>query len=778
MAYGLKYQSEFYNVFKKLVQVQIAKDGYVGAVTDLRTTEVTIEVNFQGITTPVVGTGAKVVVLNTSTFTSLDDLLTSLEKQFICTIIYDNITVFKGFSICDLNEQNFHQNASIVLQFTDYLRRLDGHKLTCINNLSLQSTIYDIIAEVRTVIGLHSNLYVNSTLFEENMINDVHDTFLEQTYVENSIFYIDSVNYEDTYTVLNKVLKSFGVFLYSCGDKWALERLGDMNRTGTWVVFGATAIGSSTASLRSIYNKQSHFNYTDLRQKIAYDSGLKTLILNLKEKIFDSIIFNDYDPVKMESVSDETPDPGTIGLRSWHYYELLTGLKQGFNWMGMNSYLRWYTPDHSLDGENYGIYNAFEVQFNHSVEEPAMLNISYSMGVGGINLASYDEVDLRFSIRVDGGPLSGQYLHEFELNDDNKTIIPTVDADQISLSETFKIEKLSQKSWKISKSLNLTDQWLNTSTNTVHASVWEKLGSPAKQKFIIMFWPVKMRADNSLSTYSRLADVNFLGDVSINITQGEIVNRLTYSVNQNFIKTEEIDMDLFDFDNVNFTNGLAYNVGSAELELQKTKLWISREIVESENPASLMDIYAMVKFRDNYRTMHKLQGSIMYDGYIKPFSILTDDNLKNENQENRQFLLPSYIWDLNNGVYDINTIEYTDEEVSLDEILGTLKTPPTITTCNQPVAGGHLYIEWSEVDGADGYILQRKPQWYGSPSGGDPYWAQYWETIYSGPLAYKVDDIQEQGTAEDQMQVSYRVCAFNKNVNGVYSAEVIGVWEA
>lgn len=258
--YDLKYQSDFYNIFKKLVSVKIYKKDYgTHALISVRTAQVILEVNYQA-NTPVIGTGVKVVLVNTGTFTSLDDLLTSTEKQFKCVIEYNGAVVFQGFSICDLNEQQFLPNARIVLQFTDYLKRLEGDFLTALATISANSSVYDIIAEAIVKTGLQNGttvfpLSVNSTLFETRMLDTGLNTFINQTFVDNNMFYQDATTYDDTYVALNKVLKSFGAFLYSLGDRLVLERIDDITRTGDWVHY-ATASGTVLTSLKKEVNKQ------------------------------------------------------------------------------------------------------------------------------------------------------------------------------------------------------------------------------------------------------------------------------------------------------------------------------------------------------------------------------------------------------------------------------------------------------------------------------------------------------------------------------------------
>lgn len=779
MAYGLKYQGQFYNRFHKLVTVQIAKQDYVGSSTDIKIEDATIEFNYKDRNIPIAGTGARIVIRNlTGSFTAMDDLLTSLEKQFMCTIIYDGTTVYKGFSVCDLTEQEFLPKASVVLQFTDYLGRLDGHYLPSLD-IAAQSNMFDLIAEAREEIGLHSDLYVNSTLFEENMGNSSVESFLEQTYVENNSFFENTIDYSNTYDLINSILTPPGAFFYSFGDKWVIERYEDLTRTGNWVRFtGTSHAGTSVTSLKQEYNKQDgDFKYTDTRQRISYDSGLKTLILNLKDDMMDTLMFNDYDEDKLVAIADETPDPGTLELRTWYYYNQLSGFKRGYNYRGMSSYLRYYCPTRELTGENYGIYGCFDMQFNKTVDEPIILNINFAMSAG-FNLSDNDGVILRFSLRADGGYSSGSYIFETELSD--KSIIPTLGSDQICFEQEFTFTSSSDNVWRLSKSINLTDQWLNHESDTVHSSIWEKLGSPAKQRFILMIWPPKFKEARKYgaSTQYGISYINYLGDVSISVTQGDIPNKITYYINEDFIKTEEIDFRFYDLDNVNYANGLMYDASSSsEPDLQKTKLWTSEN---SPVPIPLTDIYAKARFRNAYRTMHGLNGKISFDGHLKPFSILTDDNLEVSPGVNRQFILLGYTWDLNNGMYEFKAEEYTDEEITLDDTqaISAELTAPTITDYSQVTPGDHMYIQWTAIEGASGYHLQRKPNWY-TYDGVLGYWAQYWETIYMGTNIYFVDDIQETPGAEmpdEGLEVSYRVCAYSSLVNGPYSNEVMSTW--
>jgi len=796
MAYGTKYQSNFYNRFGKLVQIQLAQEDYVGGVTDIRTSEVIIEVNYKDINTPMIGTGVKIIIENEQGFGYLDELLTSKEKEFQCTIIYGGATVFKGFSVCDLNEQDFLPISKITLQFTDYLHRLDGYYMTALADMGEKSTVFEMLSDIRTEIGLHPNIHVNSTLFENSMAMGATDSFMEQVYIENSLYYSDQANYDDAYKALNKTLLSFGAFFYSYGDRWILERIEDVPRTGNWQYFATSTTGVSVASEKQEYNKQDgDFLYIDTSQKIEYNSGLQKFILNLKEKEYDSLTFNTYDPETIIPIADSIPDPGALELRKWYIYDACQALEKIYSFRRIETCLKYRVPDAANTTDNplvYGIYYEFEVQFNVNEDVPSELNISYSMSAD-LSTGPVESVTLTYTLRVDGGACSGMFLSPIELQDGYTLYDPTIELSPAGLisSKFDTVASLSSydRVWTVNSTIPLTERHVNGVTGAVHDSLWERLGRPTKQKFIITFYPIKGQLRYQVLYHGhpwQVPLINWIGDIAITVSSESTPNKITYSVNEDFITTEELDIDVFDLSSVNFCNGPMVDDGYGEY--QKTNLWVS-ENCPTESP--LMDILAKDRFRNNYRTKHVLKSTISFDGHLKPFSILTDDHLAKDSSSNLTLLLTGYTWDLNNGTYDIVAEEYTDEEIIIAEVTldssgnpvegesegSTTLTAPTISSVTQPTAGDHLLIEWTEVTGATGYRVRRSPRWYiPSYDPDNPIWAYDEREVYSGSSLFFTDDIQEEGIAEHGMNVIYRVCAYNSNVNSPYSSEMYATW--
>jgi hypothetical protein len=780
--YDLKYQSTFYNIYKTKVDVQIYKRNYgAHSVINLRTSGVVIETNYQDRYTPIVGTGAKVDIINEGAFDSLDDLLTSREKEFYCTIAYNNLPVFFGFSLCDMNEQEFISHAKITLQFTDYLRRLDGDYLLCLKDIGINTAIYEMLQEAfeRIISSLGTGsipLVVNSTLLETNMLDDPAFSFLEQTFVENNMFFTSADQYDNTYDAINKALKSFGAFLYSFGNMWVIERQEDISTTHDWVQYdlvNSNAAGEPITTLKQEYNKQDgDWKYKDISQVVGYDSGLKTLILDLKDKQLGSLVFNNY-KVPMLTVADNTPDAGTLDTRTWYITDQATTIGSGYSFRGMNTYFKWMYPVEVSDPTGYGMYYNFEMFFNISEENPTVLSVSYKVSAE-VNLALYLAADTGFYLRFDGGTLSNNYLGN--ITGPTGATFLGYDPSPIFNEQLFDVSTDKKtKMWTVSAEFNLSDAIVIENIGgggvplppDIHPSIWEVLGKPKSQKFTIMFMPLVF-LDNVPPPHP--ARLMYIGDVEVTITQQEILNKLTYYVNEDFIKTETVDIEFFDLPNMNFSNGLLRENGTI-----KTENWTSENCPTA---VSLMDIFAKNIFRNSYRTIHRLKATVLCDKYLKPFSILTDDNLKIDSASVRTLILQGYTWDLNNGEYEIDAEEYTDEEINLDqEGDESSGNPGEITDPSQipvptglSVSSAHNFdVWWDASAGATGYILQRRP--ITSPS--RQYWFSSWRTVYSGPLRVFFDDISlEYAPLTDGMLFEYQVCAYIPNGNTPYSAIV------
>lgn len=803
MGHDTKYQSDFYNYFNKLVSVKIAKEDYSGAVINVRTSEVTITNNYQDDNTPIIGKGCKIVIIADSTdMAYLEDLLLSYERQFLCTIEYDGVIAFRGYSLCDLNERQLLPYAQVTVEFTDYMHRLTGDYHDCLADLSQNTDVFTMVAEFLNWTKLDLPIYVNSTLFETNMNNAATDTFLPQIRVQNANYYENSYTRDNLYDAINKSLQPFSAFIYSHEDKWIIERQEDITRTDNWVMYDETG-AASVATLRKSINKQDgDFEYVDASQIVAYNSGLHTLTLRLQDKLLESLIFNNYTAYMGTPASYDTegfPNETTnLDYRTWYINEALGTATTGENWMGnINTYFRFQTvTDH-----HKGVYYNFNVQFNAMLEssggtKDTTLNIAYKASsevVGGAPDYFKDvySIRIRFLLRLIGGTYSNYWLQIAQSVGQGVILYlypPAPDGDYKSAdpgtwcfnSQLTDVSDHENYDWSIYKQFNLTDTQVvvyNTSGTgyVVHTSLWETLGYPTYQEFDMMFLPTWYSNDpDDISVPTFLLRDNVFGDVEVTVSVEDIDNNIEYYLNEDFVKTDEIDLYLFDLDNINYANGMLEADG-----LTLTTLWTSEN---SPVDIPLYEVFAKVKFRKYGRTVHQLKGSILIDDILKPFTMISDDTLLNESDEIMTFLLNGFTWNLNTGIYDIEAEEYTEDEVIVagitydsagdPEVPGyTLPTAPTGGTGSQFAPGDYIHISWDPITDAIGYIVQRKPQYYGSA------WLNEYKTVrYIGASIEFDDEIQDEGPMVDSTQVVYRVAAYNSKGTGPWSAEWMIYW--
>ena len=759
MAYGLRYQSDFYNYFGTLVSVKIYKQDYSDSVEDdLRLSEVTIESNYQDDNTPIIGKGAKIVIeANEYEMGFLNEMLISYERQFLCTITYGGQIVFRGFSICDLNERQLLPYGKITMQFTDYLKRLEDKYPNSLSDIAGKSIVYALVNEMLGLTDMDLPLYVNSTLFEDSMTKAVTDTFLAQTCVQNAQFYENSYDFNNIFEAVNKALHPFSAYLYSYNDMWVLERQEDITRVGNWVQYdtgGATEIGSLRQSIYKQGSGEESFEYVDCSQVVEYDSGLHTLILELHDKILDTLVFNNF------TTEIETVDSATSGLLTknvWYADTALTNIDVGTNRRGIEQWIRF-----SSASATTGLYYSFELQFNAESDETTELTVSYKMSGDGLLFMLRKEVSIQFYLRLDGGSQADHYIYEDQETGEWKitdSVMPVDPFDAVVFKTVYDCTEKRTTTWDISFTGDLYD-------------IWEDLGFPTTQKFILIVLPGLSNAF-TVGDPTTVFTNTYVGDFQVTVNETALDNKIEYQLNQNFVKTDEIELHLFDWNNINYSNGLLLSD-----EETLTSMWTSEN---SPDACPLYEIFAKTKFRKYGRTIHRLKGTILIDKPLKPFCMISDDTILNESGTVITFLLNGFTWDLNKGIYDIEAEEYIDEDVTVvgasydssGNPVGEWDPPaaPTGLTLSQVLFRRAVYATWNTVGNAQGYRLYRKP-FYSTLSSS---WVDTYKLVYSGTANTFLDMVTFEGDPTGQT-FTYKVCAYNAVGNGDDSTEETLVW--
>ena len=798
MAYGLKYQSDFYNSppFRTAISVKIYREDYVGDVINVRTSEVSIEYNYVDDNTPIIGKGAKVTVYAPSGDMSfLEDLLLSYEKQFLCTIEYGGVIVFRGYSVCDLNERQLLPYALITLNFTDYLRRTEVKHTTMLQPIGGISNLMTLVSALLTETELDFPLLVNSTLFEDSMDMGDDETFLPQLFVQNSIFYRDNFDYDSIYVAINKALSAFNAFIYSFNDRFIIERQEDITRDGNWVLYDSLEVDSSgrsgtvVPSLRQSINKQAgDFRYVKMSQVIEYNSGLNTLVLRLMDKKLDTLVFNDWpDASSIYKISTCPPLAGTLQYRTWYIHEDFINITVGADRNDLSQWIR-YTPTEPFTN---GLCYSFAIYFNKNVDDDTILTIAYSQSTD-MDVSEMYHIGMYYFLRIDGGPYSDWFLSMSgpKTRDDiygqsGKVGLNLIGPNSAWYNHTafnYQIVSLTDEKetkWNLNHEFNLSKLELreyNTPAGlytVLPGGLHEALGSPEFQKLTITFCSPQYTVRKALKRiwqYPNLFASNvYTGDIVASISAEEIDNKITYVLNRDFIKIEEVDLHLFDLENLNYSNAL--------LELDgftRTNRWTSEN---STLPIPLYEVFAKCKFRKYGRTIHNLKATIICDHVLKPFCLLTDNTIRNTNNEVITFLINGYTWDLVNATYDIDAEEYTEEEVIVDGVTYDSSgeqegedTPPEDAPYVYSISRMRMLLDivvlkWHPVTGGiTGYIVQRNPRYQVVTNT----MVDGWTSIYKGTKTTAIESIKGAPFVKDT-PIYYRVCAYNEAGNGPWS---------
>lgn len=650
MAYGLEYQSNFYNYFQKLCSVKIYQRDYTEGVTQVRTSEIKITANYNDDNTPIIGTGARIVIVTEdASLQTMEDLLLSYERQFLCTIEYGGDLAFQGYSICDLNERQLLPYTEVVMQFTDYMHRLEGEYPDCLKNMALNTNLFTLIHEFIHLTTLELPLYVNSTLFEINMNTGETDTWLPQVFVQNANYFETSYNRDDVFAAINKTLQPFSAFIYYYNGKWVIERQEDITRTGDWVMYDGEGASSVVNGLKQTINKQiGDFQYLDCSQIIEYDSGLHTLTLRLRDKELDSQIFNNWPQLDLIPTLANGKPPEDLIYRTWYVHDDILPSQRGTERHSINE---WVHYANVVSDFTRGWVYQFIVYFNTTessypvVEPSTILSISYKMASDKTTADTWTAM-IPFFLLINEGTYSGYYIKiggaitDSDLGGRNTAsginlIGPEsywhLRIQEVGMNnEVFDVSDQSTD-WTITKEFDFSASSNIRIYNVIsggytlnYGSLEALLGYPEFIKLAIVFLPMRYtngKHDNIDGIgYCHIYPDNYLGDIIVKVGNvDKIDNKIQYYLNENFVKTDEIDLYLFDMPNMNYSNAMLENDG-----FTRTKEWVSEN---SPDSIPLYEIFGKGKFRKYGRTIHRLKGTILCDKILKVFTIITDDNL-------------------------------------------------------------------------------------------------------------------------------------------------------
>lgn len=331
MAYGTIYQATVYPFSKSNpVTFQIKKLNYAGGSSTITIKSgpiLTYDTNeyFDSI----VASSLEVeIVNNRSNFFEFDALFSTSDFEYQ-VVMYDATTkYFEGFIPCDIVEQSYLKNGTVIVNASNNLKRLTEIKPTLFTAKG-GYTLISIIKDCLNKTGLTLPIYVNSSLYEVGMEMDLNPLFIgtptvytvfDGAYVNCDLFLEDDVVYQDCFSILDKILTTFLAKLYYWNGAWYIERVKDLGKsTKSFIVYNVNGtVGTSSQSNTSLALPTT-VKYMGQSQAISYIPGKKQIKIELEENIKLNLLGYNYDLATQTGTTIELINPNYLQwLREAH----------------------------------------------------------------------------------------------------------------------------------------------------------------------------------------------------------------------------------------------------------------------------------------------------------------------------------------------------------------------------------------------------------------------------------------------------------------------------
>ena len=273
MAKQEKYRIEFYSLEGYQARISLYYEGYTGAVTTLTGGArpfVLREFNTEeDIFKPIRAQLAEIEILASATGAKLEDFLASNDTDIQIYFYYYNLSevYWTGFVMqSDYREEWNDQNHIITLTATDGFGKL---KNILFSNSGAEVTekqkVIDMIQYATGGTALAWDKYqVINNLYHDSMSTTYPNISLNQAYIDPKTFETEPNVYEDSYTVLEKINKSFNQNIFMYRGFWNIMRVEELycsSATNLKVLFVDTP-----PNLPITYNKR-----FDLEVGVNYD---------------------------------------------------------------------------------------------------------------------------------------------------------------------------------------------------------------------------------------------------------------------------------------------------------------------------------------------------------------------------------------------------------------------------------------------------------------------------------------------------------------------------
>jgi hypothetical protein len=257
MAFATKYRYTFYELGGSQVQVDLQLDGYAGSVNTRNAVPdnpVTIRWECEDPDdkfSPIFKSSCVARFSIANSGESLRELITSAEKQYRLIIYIGGSVNFKGYVLPGYYSESFTDTypTTVDVLATDGLSSLADIDYLSGAGLKINglSTLLSIMQGMLNDVNEASYLRVYNNLIEDTFTDSDSTTLLEQTYINNELFYDPETSEPwKKLDVLKAILRTIGSRLFMTGGEWSIVRISEYtNSTVPYVKFTSAGAYSS-----------------------------------------------------------------------------------------------------------------------------------------------------------------------------------------------------------------------------------------------------------------------------------------------------------------------------------------------------------------------------------------------------------------------------------------------------------------------------------------------------------------------------------------------------
>jgi hypothetical protein len=663
MAYGLKYRMQW--VAKdKVGNLTIEEEGLSESSLpeNLRLVNDAIIIrknSFENWETHLLGDVCEFNIINDKDdYFELMDLMLAEEKKYRVTVVtaYDSniYTLFSGYINTEAVNQKYLKYSVIHLVASSYTSKLENVYPVSLSELAAHSLI-DIVSEILSQAGNTYPIRVASFLISSGSAYSSNKTFMNQNGLYNEIFWENNVDRTSSEKILQDILTAFQCYMYYWDMCWYIESFEMLHNTTRPYVQYEIGTSYSDDDTGTQYVETFEVNdihdlvFISMTQTLTVTPGDRTVQVRINNKAFYNLTVNEFYNIVKVGTNVYAP------LREWRAFQpmsqtLMVWSAQGLPYQKIVNSIKRTSSYGGGDAPDYPyVYNnTLTTSVKLTVETGTVLQIDFKYALpkstlDDFGIFNWDKLRVRFRYKIVFRDLvTGAEVGELLRDDDDKlgfAVNFTQNRHLLKRIEGSVFDKTTY-TCEFSESYDLPNLFIPVPLNNYLVS------------FIL--FPEFLEYDsqgNGNYIEELIPSLIYYGDIKITASIETFDENIIEGVtNTDFLNKKTIEVEIADVPNWNYKNGV---LSGASFNLL-TSGWYRDEMTERQ----LVDYILIDKFRMGNVSRQRITGTVKSSEILRPFALFVDSK-----QNNKKFILTSYVHDVTHDEYEIILDEYDNTTV-------------------------------------------------------------------------------------------------------------------